>query len=66
MKKKNQTSSPIWTIDPLTVYRTPQLCKLLGISHVTLWHMVQAGKLPPPIKITGNINAWLATCSGPQ
>jgi predicted DNA-binding transcriptional regulator AlpA len=31
----------------------------IGVSPVTLWRLVKAGKFPPPIKVSSNRVGWL-------
>jgi len=40
------------------VFRPDRVCGYLDISRATLWRLVQAGKLPPPLKLSLQARGW--------
>lgn len=38
--------------------RPERVCGYLDISRATLWRLVQAGKLPPPLKLSLQARGW--------
>jgi predicted DNA-binding transcriptional regulator AlpA len=44
--------------DPVIPRRQAREQFLGGISDVTLWRWERAGKLPPPIRISRNVQGW--------
>ena len=37
---------------------TEEVCRLMGISKVTLWRHVRAGKFPSPVRTSTQILRW--------
>ena len=40
------------------IIRLKQLQSVIGLSRVTIWRMVRAGKFPPPIPLTETAKGW--------
>ncbi|MEW6563786.1 MAG: AlpA family phage regulatory protein [Pseudomonadota bacterium] len=45
---------------PLQLFRLPDVKRLLGLGHTTIYSLVQKGELDPPIRISGRAVAWKA------
>lgn len=46
-------------MEPASLLRPKACAAYLGIGERTLWHWVELGKFPPPIKLSGRAVAWL-------
>lgn len=40
------------------IYRPPRAATFLGVSRSTVWRLVKAGHLPPPIKLSSQAVGW--------
>ena len=52
------TASNIVGLDPLATYRGRAVDKISGVSRVTRWRWIRAGKFPAPVQLGVNSVGW--------
>ena len=57
-KKAGKTQAPAGSARPLQLIRVRDFAARLGVSLSTIWRMVRAGELDPPLALNPRVKGW--------